>query len=148
VRNLGRRVDKEGGRLSRAGWRVAGGALARQVVLRRFPAVAADETGCLLSGAAALAGRGGVGSPQRNGVLNGWQTGIATRVALHALRHSFASYLLGNHYDDRFNASAGTAQELLGNQEAETAMATAHAHTALSERVLNRGGLAVRSPLD
>jgi hypothetical protein len=43
VRDLGRQVDQEGGRLGKAGWRVAGVTLAGQVVLRRFMAVAADE---------------------------------------------------------------------------------------------------------
>jgi integrase len=140
VRDLGRQVDQEGGRLGKAGWRVSDVTLARQVVLRRFMAVAADEFGHLLSGVAALAGRGGVGSPQRDGVLFGWQAGIAERVTLHTFLHYLATHLLENHYDDRCNASARSVQELLGHREVETAMVYTH--------VPNRGGLAVGSPLD
>jgi integrase len=90
--------------------------------------------GHLLSGVAALAGRGGVGSLQRDGVLFGWQAGIAKRVTPHTFRHSFATHLLENHYHIR------TVQELLGHKDVKTTMVYNH--------VLNRGGLAVRSPLD
>jgi site-specific recombinase XerD len=58
---------------------------------------------------------------------------IAKRVTPHTFRLSFATHLLENHCDIR-------TVELLGHKNVKTAMI----HT----RVLNRGGLAVRSPLD
>ena len=66
--------------------------------------------------------------------------GIPKRVSPHTFRHSFATHLLENHYDDGCNASARTVQELLGHKDVKTTMIHTH--------VLNRGGLAVRSPLD
>jgi len=62
------------------------------------------------------------------------EAGIVKRASCHALRHSFATHLLESGYDIR------TVQQLLGHRSVVTTMVYTH--------VLNRGGLAVRSPLD
>ena len=62
------------------------------------------------------------------------RAGINKRVTCHTFRHSFATHLLEDGYDIR------TVQELLGHNDVKTTMRYTH--------VLNRGGLAVHSPLD
>jgi site-specific recombinase XerD len=62
------------------------------------------------------------------------QAGLNKPVGCHTFRYSFATHLLENGYDIR------TVQELLGHKDVRTTMIYTH--------ILNRGGLAVRSPLD
>ncbi len=61
-------------------------------------------------------------------------SGLTKRASCHTLRHSIATHLLEAGYDIR------TIQELLGHRSVTTTMIYTH--------VLNRGGLAVRSPMD
>jgi site-specific recombinase XerD len=64
----------------------------------------------------------------------GPSVGLNKRISCHTFRHRFATHLLQRGYDIR------TVQELLGHKDVKTTMVYTH--------VLNRGRLAVRSPLD
>jgi len=76
----------------------------------------------------------GEGAIQRAVKRAAREAGLVKRASCHSLRHSFATHLLESGYDIR------TVQQLLGHRSVATTMVYTH--------VLNRGGLAVQSPLD
>ena len=75
---------------------------------------------------------------------------IRQLVSCHTFRNSFATYLLESGYDIR------TVQELLGHKDVQTTMiytpvlsaACPEQSRRVEGHVLNRGVMAVRSPLD
>jgi integron integrase len=70
------------------------------------------------------------------------RAGMDKPVSPHTFRHCFATHLLqnGGVYPERSRGDIRTVQELLGHKDVRTTMIYTH--------VLQRGGLAVRSPLD
>ncbi len=60
--------------------------------------------------------------------------GVSKPVSVHAVRHCFATHLLGANYDIR------TVQKLPGYKDASTTMTYTH--------VLNRPGIHIKGPFD
>jgi len=72
----------------------------------------------------------------------GLAAGIDKRVGCHTFRHSLATHLFQSSYDIR------TVQELLGHKDVKTTMTLRLRSGQVYTHVLNRGGLAVKSPRD
>jgi site-specific recombinase XerD len=70
------------------------------------------------------------------------RAGVDKPVSPHTFRHCFATHLLqnGGVYPERSRRDIRSVQELLGHKDVRTTMIYTH--------VLQRGGLAVKSPLD
>ena len=75
-------------------------------------------------------------------------------VSCHTFRHSFATHLLDNGYDApgplgplAQGQRVRTVQELLGHKDVKTTMIYTLVLSAVEGHVLNRGPMAVRSPL-
>jgi integron integrase len=111
---------------------------------RKFPAAAADWRWQYVFPAATLSADPRSGERRRHHAHEGSMSramtqavrraGLAKRATAHSLRHSFATHLLEDGDEIR------TVQELLGPEDVSPTM--------VYTQVLNKGGQAVRSPLD